>query len=180
MHVICSRNSSEESTAPDVGCLGVCITLGRTFQATLQASGYSAQDLWDKGSRQYGVSSQKQDGVAPRAGVTLSGLLKHHNRPHVHGYWHGFEAILNTLDVFNITKQACAFPQTPPLWSPKGYCPAQTPQHCSTTISFLPPSPQCPKSLLIATGPLKRRLIGKAEYFVNLGNSVLFRMFRLW
>lgn len=121
--------------APDVGCLGVCITLGKIVRATLQAPAYSAQDLWDKCSREYGVSSQKQDGAALRHGVTLSGLLKHHNRPHVHGYWHGFEAILNTLNVFNITKQACPFPQIPPLWSPKDYYPAQTPlQH----YNFIP------------------------------------------
>lgn len=82
MAAVCSRNSSEEGTAPDVECLGVCIILDKTFQATLQAPEYSPQDLWAEGSREYGVLSQKQDG----AGVTLSGLLKQHNRPHFHGY----------------------------------------------------------------------------------------------
>lgn len=105
MAVVYSRNSCEEGTDPDIECLGVCLTLDETFQAP----GYSPQDLWAEGSREYGVLSQKQDGVALRAGVTLSGLLKQHNRPHFRGCWHDFEATLNILNVFKITKQACLF-----------------------------------------------------------------------
>lgn len=126
----------------------------------LHAPGYSPQDLWAKGSREYGVLSQKQDGVALRAEVPLSGLLKHFC-----GYWHDFEATLNISNVFKITKQACPFSKIPPLWSPKDFYTVQTPQHCGSTISFLSPTPQCPKCLFIDTGPLKRRLTGNEEYF---------------
>lgn len=48
----------------------------------------------------------------------------------------------------------------PSQWCPKDYHPAQTPQHCGSTSSFLFPIPQCPKSFLIATGSLEGRLTG--------------------
>lgn len=85
MAVVLSGDSSEEGTAPDVKCLGVCNQLCHkgllhhlryVLLMTLEAPGYTPQDLRVKGSREYGGLPQEQDRAALRVGGTPSGLLE--------------------------------------------------------------------------------------------------------